>query len=88
MSVATGLHPIEAAALKEAVQAAHNVLDELDHGLRFLHRMVAEETDHLGLEATVGLWSRAVRSVLDEKAEALEAVIKVLDGYSPKEDVA
>lgn len=88
MSGATGLQAIEATTLKEAVQAAHNVLDELDHGLRFLHRMLSEETDHLGLEATVGLWSRAVRSVLDEKAEALEAVIKVLDGYSPKEDAA
>lgn len=88
MSVATDLHLIEAAALKEAVQAAYNLLGEMDHGLRFLHRMLSEETDHLGLESTVGLWSRAVRSVLDEKAEALEAVIKVLDGYSAKEDAA
>lgn len=82
------LHPVEAVALKEPVAASYGILSELDHGLRFLHRMVSEETDHLGLEATVGLWSRAVRSVLDEKADALEAVIKVLDGYSAKEDVA
>lgn len=82
------LRPKETVAFSEAVKAAHGVLDELDHGLRFLHRMVSEETDHLGLEATVALWCRAVRSVLDDKADTLEAVIKFLDEHSAKKEDA
>lgn len=83
-------HPIEAAAMKEAVEAAYGILGELDEGLGFLHLLMMEQdhAGHLGLEATVALWKRAVRSVLDEKAAALEAAVNVLGGYSALEDAA
>ena len=81
------LSAVEAASFHDAAAQAYDVLGELDAGLSFLHLILTEgdHASHLGLEATVALWSRALRSVLSDKANALEALIATL---KPKEDAA
>lgn len=87
MTPAVTLSAVEAASFHDAASHAYAVLGDLDAGLGFLH-LILTEGDHagqLGLEATVALWSRALRSVLSDKADALEALIAAL---KPKEEAA
>lgn len=88
MTHALDLTTLEAASLKDAVDQAYGILGELDKGLGLLHLLLAEgdHAGHLGLEAMVALWSRAVRSVLDEKSDAIEATIKLLGKAAKQEN--